>query len=328
MIATQGSYMVETAVESLKSLIDLEIELSFNEPNDTGIDGTLRLNNQTFPIEMKKEFRLNQLLHLTMLQKAYPNLILITESLPDNIKTALRNHKLNYLDTAGNAYIQQGFIFINGQKKLIKLETNKNKAFTKKGIAVVFYFLNDETLLNQTYRQISAITGASLDTITKVIQSLKQQGFIIQKTDKTTILIEKKRLFEKWADAYENRLKPDFFVGRFRFLTIEAERNWRNLELSDNAIWGGEPAADILTNFLSPGIFTLYSTETKGDLMRNYRIAPDPKGNIYVYLPFFTINTEKTLYPLLVYADMLNTGDGRNIEVAQRIYEQYVKNIF
>ena len=79
MIATQGSYMVETAVESLKSLIDLEIELSFNEPNDTGIDGTLRLNNQTFPIEMKKEFRLNQLLHLTMLQKAYPNLILITE---------------------------------------------------------------------------------------------------------------------------------------------------------------------------------------------------------------------------------------------------------
>ena len=87
----------------------------------------------------------------------------------------------------------------------------------------------------------------------------------------------------------------------------------------------------IQTQFLRPAIFTLYSTESKAELMRNYRLKPDTKGNIHVYLPFTSIEnmSENTAtHPLLTYADLLNSGEPRNFEVAQKIYENHVKILF
>jgi hypothetical protein len=321
---------IESTLEVLEKALGFSIEWTQNNAHDTGVDGFFMLFNQTFPIEEKRSFSMSQLPNILQKKKQHPNLVLITDIFQEKIKDILRENKINYIDTVGNAFIQQktGLILLNSQKRLTKPDLNKDKAFTKKGIVIVFHLLNDDTLINTPYRNISAITGASLDTITKVIQSLRAQRFIIQVDEKNIRLIDKKRLFEKWADAYENRLKPQLFVGRFRFLSIDDERNWRNLQLTEKSTWGGEPAADILTNFLRPGMFTLYSTETKGEIMRNYRFAPDPNGNIYVYLPFLTHDNSKTIYPLLVYADMLNSGSGRNFEVAERIYEQYVKENF
>ena len=336
--AFQERQTIENAVEALENLTGLDISWTQDNAHDNGVDAFMTFNNQTFPIEQKQAFSLSKIPNILQIQSKYPNLVLISDALSDNVKAVLRGHKINYLDIAGNAYIQfpNNLIFIEGKKTVKRVEKNIDKAFTKKGIVVVFHLLNDENLLNQTYRHISEVTGASLDTITKVIQSLKQQGFIVKKDAKNLLLIEKKRLFEKWADAYENRLKPHLFVGRFRFLTLEAENNWQNLALKDTTIWGGEPAADILTNYLHPGIYTLYSTETKAELIKNYRILPDKKGNVQVYAPFTAIQnsgmTSKIFShaatPILTYADMLNSDSGRNHEVAQLIYTQYVEQFF
>ena len=322
---------IENAIEALEKFTSLKIFWTQDDAHINGIDGFMTFNNQTFPIEHKQEFSLSKLPSILQKKSRYSNLILVSENFSENIKIVLRNNKINYLDTGGNSYIQllNSLIFINGQKTLVKPEYYKDKAFTKRGLTIVFHFLNDDSLLNTTYRHISAVTGASLDTITKVIQSLRQQGFIIQIDDKSMRLIDKKRLFEKWADAYENRLKPHLFFGSFRFQNIEAEKGWQNITLTSSSAWGGEPAASILTDyFLRPAIYTLYSIETKNDLIKNYRFLPDPDGNIKVYIPFITIKAQESITPLWVYADMLNSGSIRNIEVAQKIYDKYVQNIF
>lgn len=322
---------IENAIEALEKFTGLKIYWTQDDAHDNGIDGFMTFNNQTFPIEHKQEFSLSKLPSILQIKNRYPNLILISEKFSENIKLVLRDNKINFLDTGGNSYIQlpNSLIFIDGQKTLVKTENYKDKAFTKKGLTIVFHFLNDDTLLNTTYRNISAVTGASLDTITKVIQSLRQQGFIIQIDEKSMRLIEKKRLFEKWADAYENRLKPHLFLGNFRFQNIEAEKNWQNINLNSASAWGGEPAASIITDyFLRPAIYTLYSMETKNDLIKNYRFLPDPDGNIKVFIPFITIKNQESVTPLWVYSDMLNSGSVRNNEVAQKIYEKYVRKIF
>ena len=329
MIALKGSYEAETAIEALKSIIDIDILIKFNFNNSEEVDGYLTLRNETFPVKIRKSFRLNQVLDLTLNKKQYPNLILITDILSENIKIALRENKINYLEESGNAFIQSNnaVILIDNQKNVSKSKNNKDKAFTNKGLVVVFHLLKDETLLNTTYRHISDITETSLDTITKTIQSLRQQGFIRQVDNKTMRLIQKNQLFEKWADAYEMRLKPKLLLGKFRFQNLNSELNWQNILLSNKSFWGGEPAADILTNFIKPAIFTLYSTETRNDLIKNYRFIPDKNGNIEIYHPFSLISEGQTVSSLLVYADLLNSGDSRNFEVAQKIKEQYVKNI-
>jgi hypothetical protein len=65
--------------------------------------------------------------------------------------------------------------------------------------------------------------------------------------------------------------------------------------------------------------------------MRNYRFKPNPNGNIYVYLPFTNIENmseKNATHPLLTYADLLNSGDARNYEVAQKLYEKQDKFLF
>ncbi len=324
---------IDNTIDVLKDITGFKIEwtqpnLQANAQNE-GIYGFAIINNQTFPIELSANFSLSRLPAILQKQKKYPHLILITPYLTDKLKSILKENNINYLDEAGNAYIRlsSSFIFIDGKKALKKAEIDKDKAFTKKGIAVVFHLLTDENLVNQTYRRISEVTGASLDTITKVMQSLSYQGFILKIDNKTVQLFDKKRLFDKWADAYENRLKPHLFVARFRFLSVEEQLNWEHLSLNSSSIWGGEPAAAILTDFLRPHIFTLYSTETKSEIMRHYRLVPDQSGNVYVYFPFFNTNIEKTQLPLLTYADLMSSGNARNQEVAEKIYQQYVKEI-
>jgi hypothetical protein len=117
-------------------------------------------------------------------------------------------------------------------------------------------------------------------------------------------------------------------AGRYRFQNIEKERAWDQIELNEASFWGGEPGSDLLTNYLQPAVFQLYSTETKMDLMKNYRFIPDPKGNIYVHVPFGeNLVTVKRTNPLLVYADMVNSASYRNLEVAQKVDELYVQKI-
>ncbi|MBS1908251.1 MAG: hypothetical protein JST03_00090, partial [Bacteroidetes bacterium] len=91
----------------------------------------------------------------------------------------------------------------------------------------------------------------------------------------------------------------------------------------------------LLTNYLRPAELTLYSTETRNDLIKNYRLIPDEKGNVKAYEKFWNngdVNTnantveDVVVPPLLVYADLMNTNDRRCIETAQKIYDGFIQN--
>ena len=108
------------------------------------------------------------------------------------------------------------------------------------------------------------------------------------------------------------------------------------MDLRAESFWGGEPAADILTSFLVPGEWTIYSNTSKSDLLQSLELVPDPKsGNVCVYGPFWNnehdgyINkNQQIVSPLLVYADLISTQNSRNFEVAKKIYEQTLSTHF
>ena len=94
-------------------------------------------------------------------------------------------------------------------------------------------------------------------------------------------------------------------------------------------MWGGEAAGDLLTNFLRPAELTLYTTETRNELIKNYKLLPDEKGNIKVYQKFWKEedgDDKAWVNPLLVYADLINKNDRRCTETAQKIYDEYLQN--
>jgi len=65
------------------------------------------------------------------------------------------------------------------------------------------------------------------------------------------------------------------------------------------------------------------------DMMKNYRLVPDPNGNILVYRKFWKEVEEEWLTdktnPILTYADLLLTHDMRCLETAHMIYEKHIE---
>lgn len=314
--------ILEQAVSNLR--IHSEIEANFELNGD--LDGLLVLNLKHSPpkryyIEIKKEIRGHHIGHLLELKKKYRNFLLVAQKLSPNLKERLREEGIFYLEGNGNIYILEDglFVQIDSNKPLDLNEETGNRAFTKTGLKLLLQFLVEEDLINENQRSISKKTEISLGAVSQTLTGLLEAGFLI-KNKRTYLWMNRKELLAKWISAYESLLKPSLFKGRYQF-----KKDWKNLELNqEESQWGGEPAGDLLTGYLRPEEFILFSNETKTNLIRNYQLVPDSDGEVFVYEKFWRGKPEKWAPAVLVYADLLLTGDQRCRETAEKIYDEYI----
>lgn len=304
-------------------------------------DGELALELEgrklTYNVEIKNELRNHHLPKIEALNREYHPMMVVAARLFPKIKEELRNQQIAYLEANGN-------VFLKNNGNIVWIETNPpirtntktgSRAFTKTGLKVVFQFLLDEAWVNRTYRDIAEQTGTGIGNITNIINGLKQDGFLLPVAKNEYRMNNKKALLDKWVAAYDLRLKPTLKIGTFRFLKEEDFNNWTTVPVTQGKTWwGAEPAADLLTNYLRPAELTLYTTETRNELIKNYRLIPDEKGNVKAYEKFWRKEVQNDTHtvedivvpPLLVYADLMNTGDRRCTETAQKIYDEFLQD--
>lgn len=299
-------------------------------------DGQLELKanmlKHLFTVEIKKEIKAVHFPVFQQLQKDHGDLIIIGETIYPGTREQLRKLNLNYIDVAGNCYIVKDdwFFLIDGLKTDAPVTVKKDRAFNKTGLLLVFHFLNDENYLNVTYRQMADDYDIALGNINYIITSLKDQGYILPAGKKRLLLTEKKRLLDEWIPAYGEKLKPLLKIGDFRFINGN-EKEWEKIPITNyETQWGAEPAAKLLTNYLKPGKLTLYTTDTKRELLKKYKLAPQTNGILEIYRRFWKFNAGgvDTVPVILVYADLINTGDPRNLETAKRLYDGFLKDQF
>lgn len=325
--------IIHTAIENLDRTTG--IRAIWKELQKDDFDGTITLitngNRIVFNVEIKKELRNHQLnAILNRAQTNKPTIIVANKIFP-TIKENLRDHNIAYLEANGNVYIKHKdiLIWIDGNKTLLNTKDITNRAFTKTGLKTVFHFLLDENLINYPQRQIASITEVGLGNINNVLKGLNELNFIVRVNNNEYKLTDKKRLLEKWMEAYDEKLKPNLEIGTFRFLKENDFINWRNVNLRNmKTWWGGEPAGDFLTNHLRPGELTLYTIETRKELIKNYRLVPDKEGNVKVFKKFWTIDdtNDNIVPPLLIYTDLINKHNKRCTETAEIIYNEFIKD--
>ncbi len=190
--------------------------------------------------------------------------------------------------------------------------------------------LLNKDAINLTYRKLAEATDTALGNIKNIIEGLREAGFVIPLDEKILLLKNKKALLERWIAGYRETLKPALHLGTFRYLHPEQIGNMKAIEgQNQETVWGGEPAAEEMTKYLHPQIYTLYTTVPKMDIMIKAKLAPDENGNVDIYQKFWKDEIKnKYAPPLLVYADLVITDDPRNLETAELIYEKYLKNEF
>lgn len=174
--------------------------------------------------------------------------------------------------------------------------------------------------------------GVANGTVGWVMRELNEQDFVT-KTRKRTVarhLRNRRKLLDRWVEIYAGTFRQTTFVGRYK---TENQEWWKTLDTPRyDVLIGGETAGAILTDYLKPGIVTLYAPDVPGRLVIDYRLRAAPDGNIEIRKRFWPFQYEwehKNLTPpVLVYADLLATGDARCIETAQRVHDGYLAQFF
>lgn len=326
--------IINQALLNLEKLHGINGRWTFNGTKE--LDGCLNLviNNKQFILnaEIKKELRNQTLETLINYNNHYNPFIIIAARIFPKIKVQLQQNNIAYMEANGNIYFnkENQMLWIDTNQPIKIEESYRNRAYTKTGLKVVFEFLNNNQLIHQPYRYIANVANTAVGNVTNIIKGLKEEGFVLQLNKNEIIFKNKQKLLEKWTEAYEFNLKPTLKIGNFKFIDENNFYNWQNINLKEGkTVWGGEPAGDLLTNHLRPEKLTLYTDETRNELMKNYKLVPDDNGNVTIYKKFWQEenqdNIKQTAPVMVVYADLITTDDKRTRETAQIIYERYIE---
>jgi len=262
--------------------------------------------------------------------------LLVADHINPIMGDKLRQENVQYIDKVGNAYINMPniYVFVKGNKPTVKTKMPMNVtgiAFGTAGLRVIFVLLCNPALVGKPYRVIAEEAGVALGTITKIFADLKAMDFLFErKTNKTRQLTNEYELFKRWVEHYPLKLKAKLFLGEF----VAEEANWwKDCEVKNyQGVWGGEVAAAIKTRYMTPQITTIYlPEEQKYKLVQNERLRKVKEwdtiknNTVKLYNKFWNGAQKEELAPtILIYADLIATADTRNLEVADKIYMDYI----
>lgn len=240
-----------------------------------------------------------------------------------------RELQLAFIDTAGNAYINvPGLtVYVTGEPKPahLKVDPPHYRAYTEVGMKVIFALLCNQKLADATYREIARTAQVALGTVGPVIKDLENRGHLLQR-GKTKTLINTRELMDAWVTRYPDALRPKLFRNRYQ-ADIERLETLDLLEL--RAFWGAEVAAQRMTGYLKPEHFTLYIRGDVKPILNQARMRLDPNGNTELLQAFWNVpeghEPPDLVPPLLTYADLMATKDGRNLETAHLLYERFLE---
>lgn len=327
--------LIYEAVSNLEKLSNLTIDIESSESN---YDAIVRIKNTLFIVESKSAMRTsNQGLVLSQLESirkdAKKPLIFVAEYISKSAADQLRKNGFNYIDVAGNASIHTDdlAILIEGQTRKVKRRTNQSRAFQEAGLKIIFHLLRSPVNIKHSYRKIANEVDVSLGSVSNVMAELENLNFVLKTKDRRVIK-NKSKLLERWVVDYNANLKPRILRSTMKFVQANGEKNWQDMDLSifqGELLWGGEPAAAVLTGKLRPDKFTLYSNLELPGIARALSLVPDSAGNIEVLQKFWHDEKENnTIVPaLLIYADLINSGLSRNIEIANYILKNELQHI-
>lgn len=316
--------IIETAIKKLEIETGLKIKVINNGNRE---DITIEIDNHELTFNAEVRLFLNKArlgITLNHLRNARGIPLLITEYVTPELMKVIEENEINVIDTAGNAFIKVPplFIKIKGNKigDLKRFQTRRRPFYTA-ALQTIYTLLCNPGLEREPIREIADLAGIAHGTVHITLKELEKQGYLPD-YENNRKLINKEELLERWITLYPEKLRPKFLAGRY-----EADENQirnLNLEIYD-AQWGGETAAARLTNYLRPYVYTIYLAERQGEFILRNRLRKNNRGNLVLMKKFWNfrnVDYPDITHPILVYADLLATGDPRNIEAANIILEK------
>jgi len=267
------------------------------------------------------------------IEQRYPGYLplLITTFVTPDLAEECRRLDLPFLDTVGNLYLPTDTFLadIRGKARPPQPFKDKYRAHNPAGLKVVFALLCRPALAGAPYREVAQFAQVALGAIGPILNDLTQRGYLQKAKTPVGTLLRKKELLNEWVTYYPANLRPTLRPRRY-----QADREQlMQLDLETfGDYWGGEYGAEKLTHYLKAEHFLIYTHGTiPTTLMSKARMRLAADGNTEIlemfWHPDLVDRTTDIAPPLLVYADLMATADGRNIEAAKEVYERFLEPI-
>lgn len=238
-----------------------------------------------------------------------------------------------FVDSTGNVFLvgENLLVWHAGERAPTRQGSDAGalgmRAFQPTGLKFLYeIMLRDCALIDGTYRELNALTGASLGAIGWIVSSLRENGFLTE-IDGARRLSRKRELLDQWCTAYRQKLRPKNLVGTF---SIRSRHELGELTLPPGVFWGGEVAAAKLTGVIRPELGTLYAEANINLCIAKLGLREDTKGTIELLTGFWNepLADTKVVPPLLAYADLITSGSSRNAEAAHAVFERFLAEEF
>ena len=195
--------ILDTAIQAVGECTGLDLTAIEQEPGP-GPDRLIRINNAPaaveYPVEIKRY--LNKQTVGLLAAKLAPNhmpVMLVTDYVNRQQADRLRRLNIPFIDTAGNAYINEPpiFVFATGNKpEILPTAQPRIRMFQPAGLKLIFVLLNRPGLERKPYRELADVAGIALGAVAWIMGDLRDGGYLIEPTPKNRRLINKRALAE------------------------------------------------------------------------------------------------------------------------------------
>lgn len=315
-------------------------------PKRVGADAVISLAGVEYPVEIKRWAQHAPLGVIIERMQRHRSGLLVADYVNAQMAERLHEAGIQFIDTAGNAYIRtpHHHVWIKGNRTtdayVAFSKPRKHRAFTTTGLKVTYALLCQPSLAAAPYRQIATAAGVALGTVSKVIDDLIETGYLVDR-DGTRQLIRRDQILDAWLDRYPAVLRPKLVTGVFQ---APAADWWKNFDITAfEGVWTGEVAGAHFTSYLRPAQAAAYVPEhaqvklIAAARLRKLTKPTDTTGTVELLTPFWPMNKLREIseqvkenaaagfvHPILAYADLIVTGDARNLEVARKLYDERI----
>jgi hypothetical protein len=197
---------------------------------------------------------------------------------------------------------------------------------SKSACRTLFALLMQPALLHASQREIAAAAEISLGAVNNSLRALDALGLVV-KVKGQFVIVNRAAVIKKFPTVYELALKPYLKWWSYRFHGSSV-MDWvqRDRLPIDGAYWSGEAAASKLFSQVKLGhTAEIYCPQEKvRDLIVACKLIPDPKGELIVRQKFWNFpsphESKSIAPPLLIYADLLASKQGRALTIAEDLY--------
>lgn len=294
-------------------------------PPDTGVDAELTLRwrhaSRRYLAEVKETWNRASVARAATTSRS--DLLVVTRHMSPALAAQCRGLGLHFADASGNVFLDWGDLVLDVEGRRGADVSDRHplgplRTFQPSGLRVLFALLCRRDLVDAPFRRLAEAADVAVGTVHRVMRELETSGHL-EDAARARLLHGTRGLFDRWVEAYVLSLEPRLTLGRFESDDLSP---WLDCHVAIDAYggqWGGEAAAARLTRRLRPATAVVYVPErVPRELLRSHRLRPAPHGDIVFRNRFWRFGDAQPFVPsLLVYADLVASGDVRQVETAQ-----------